>query len=35
MEKRGLSTSEALQILLDDMNDVIEQDKLQDVKQNK
>jgi hypothetical protein len=35
MERRGLSTSEALQILLEEMHDVIEQDKLRDVKQNK
>ena len=35
MEMKGLSTSEALQRLLEDMNDIIEQDKLQDITQNK
>ncbi len=35
MDIRGLNTSEALQRLLNDMQDVVQQDKLQELSQNK
>lgn len=35
MDMRGLNTSEALQRLLNDMHDVVQQDKLQELNQNK
>lgn len=35
MELKGLSTQEAIQQLLDDLQEVIEEDKLEDITQNR